>query len=338
MIRVNKEVSLQSFNTLNLPSVASHFIELTDEADINAVVDYASVHSLPILWIGGGSNLVLSDRIAALVVHISLRGIRLIHESKQRVLVDVMAGENWHHFVNESVLKGWFGIENLALIPGTVGAAPVQNIGAYGVEAAEFIDSVRCYDVASREMVELSQQACGFAYRDSIFKRNPGRYLIISVRFSLNTQFMARLGYVALDEHLHSLGIDKPSANDLLNAVVAVRQSKLPDPSDLPNAGSFFKNPVVDQHVFESLKKQYPSLPYYKDLKGYKLAAGWLIDQCGWKGKRLERVGVHAKQALVLVNHSEGDRNDIDELSNKIKHDVKVNFGIDLEQEPIAYP
>jgi len=338
MLTVRHDVSLESFNTLRLPAIASHYVELTSESDVEEIVRYAKVNVLPILWLGGGSNLVLSDRIEALVVRIVSQGIRVASQSDDSVVVEVMAGEHWHTFVNHAVALDWFGIENLALIPGTVGAAPVQNIGAYGVEAADVIDSVRCYDLHCRSIVELGQQECLFAYRDSIFKRYPDRYLIISVTFLLLTHFKARLGYSALDEHLALKGIVHPTAKDLFDSVVAVRQSKLPDPNTLPNAGSFFKNPVVPLALFESLLIRFPLMPHFKDAKGVKLAAGWLIDQCGWKGQYLDRVGVHDQQALVLVNHSGGRRRDVDDLSEKIKHDVKAHFGVDLEQEPIAYP
>lgn len=338
MLTIHSGYELTAFNTLAMPAKAQFFTELNDLSDLPELLDFIVQHDLATLWIGGGSNLVLADEVPGCVVHISTKGIELISDSKESVLVKVAAGENWHDLVTHCLENEWFGLENLALIPGSVGASPVQNIGAYGVEVADLIDRVEVFDTFSNSFVVMGNPDCQFAYRDSLFKRNPGRFIITSVIFKLSKQFEAKCSYAALQGWLDAQGIKELSAQAIFDAVVAVRQSKLPNPELLPNAGSFFKNPVVSNECFESLRQTYPEMPNYPDAAGIKLAAGWLIDQCGWKGLYRERVGVHKDQALVLVNHAGGSRSDIDELSNDIKQSVFDRFSVQLEQEPIAYP
>lgn len=338
MIEFKQEFSLQSLNTLNLPAVAEYFATLTDRSQISEILDFAKQKSLPILWLGGGSNLVLAERVPGLVVKVALSGVELLNENNLGVRVRIGAGINWHQFVEQSVEQGWFGLENLALIPGTIGAAPVQNIGAYGVEFGDCCYSVEVMDLLDQSLHQLSSEQCQFGYRDSLFKQNPGRYLILAVQLQLSKQFTPKLGYAALDSQLQSSGIDKPSGMDIFNAVVEVRSSKLPNPELLPNAGSFFKNPVVDSDHFQELKSRYPSIPSYADEQGVKLAAGWLIDQAGFRGLRDEHVGMHADQALVLVNHNDATRKDVEHFSSRVAGAVFEKFAVRLEQEPIPYP
>jgi len=252
------------------------------------------------------------------------------------VRVRASAGENWHAFVRWTLERGYFGLENLALIPGSVGASPVQNIGAYGVEVGELIESVYAYDIRRAEWVTLKAEACQFGYRDSIFKREAGRYVIASVDFLLSEVFAPRISYAPLANTLKE--ISSVTARDVFEAVCQIRSSKLPDPNELANAGSFFKNPVVSEAIFQELNERYPQLPNYAAQTGRKLAAGWLIEQAGLKGYQQGKVGVHALQALVLVNYGGASRSDLEALASLVKERVEQKFGIELEQEPIAYP
>jgi UDP-N-acetylmuramate dehydrogenase len=338
MLTIHSWHDLTAFNTLAMPAKAQFFAELSDLNDLPELLDFIAKQDLPSLWIGGGSNLVLADEVPGCVVHIATKGIEIQSDSEESVLIKVAAGESWHGLVTHCLENGWYGLENLALIPGSVGASPVQNIGAYGVEVADLIDQVEVFDTLSNSFNVMQKADCQFAYRDSLFKRNPGRFIITSVRFSLSKQFEAKCSYAALQGWLDTQGIKELSAQAIFDAVVAVRQSKLPNPEVLPNAGSFFKNPVVSNDCFEGLRQIYPEIPNYPDASGVKLAAGWLIDQCGWKGLYRERVGVHKDQALVIVNHAGGSRQDIDELADDIKQSVFNRFSVRLEQEPIAYP
>lgn len=338
MLKIHSWHDLTPFNSLAIPAKAQFFTELFDLNDLPELLEFINQRDLSTLWIGGGSNLVLADEIPGCVVHIATNGIDLISESEESVLIKVAAGESWHHFVMYCLEKEWFGLENLALIPGSVGASPVQNIGAYGVEVANLIDQVEVYDTALNIFTIMQNADCMFAYRDSLFKQNPGRFIITSVVFKLSKQFKAQCSYAALQGWLDNQGVKELSARAVFDAVVAVRRSKLPDPDLLPNVGSFFKNPIVSSEHFESLRQMYPEIPNYPDKSGVKLAAGWLIDQCGWKGLYRERVGVHKDQALVLVNHFGGSRSDIDALAGDIRQSVLDRFSVQLEQEPIAYP
>ena len=338
MLTIYNEFDLTAFNTLAMPAKAQFFAELTDLSDLPELLDFIAQNGMPTLWLGGGSNLVLADKVPGCVVHIATKGIELLSESQESVLIKVAAGESWHGLVRQCLDNKWFGLENLALIPGSVGASPVQNIGAYGVEVADRIDRVEVFDTLSSTFRVMQKSECQFAYRDSLFKRNPGRFIITSVLFELSKHFEAKCSYAALQDWLDVQGVKEPTAQAIFDAVVAVRQSKLPNPDLLPNAGSFFKNPVVSIDCFERLRQTYPGIPHYQDVSGVKLAAGWLIDQSGWKGVYRDRVGVHKDQALVLVNHSGGTRIDIERLAGEIKQSVLDRFSVQIEQEPIAYP
>ncbi|MFO7746311.1 MAG: UDP-N-acetylmuramate dehydrogenase [Orrella sp.] len=326
-------------NTLALPCVADNALVLDDESLLPALqAKWSPAH--PYKTIGGGSNLVLPERLLGRVVLMALKGIRLIEEDEASVLVSVAAGQSWHGWVETALAAGWHGLENLALIPGSVGAAPVQNIGAYGVEVSQCITHVRVWDFEQGHVRNLSAAECRFAYRDSLFKQTEGRsLLILSVCFRLTKRqaWRAVLDY----PDLRSLTLGEADTEVevtpqmVFDQVVAVRRHKLPDPSDIPNVGSFFKNPVVCSTTFQTLKQRHPQLVAYPQANDqYKLAAGWLIDQCGWKGKRMGAVGVHERQALVLVNISAGRAADVLALADAIRTDVFKTFGVGLEIEP----
>ncbi|WP_397476037.1 UDP-N-acetylmuramate dehydrogenase [Pusillimonas sp.] len=316
--------------------------------------------------LGGGSNVILQPRISGLVIKVETRGVRLLSDGEDEVVVEAQAGENWHEFVLHCVDQGWHGLENLALIPGTVGAAPVQNIGAYGVELDQRFHSLLAWNLRRGCMVEMGPQDCGFAYRDSVFKRaQAGDWLIVAVRLRLSRQWRPVLDYPALAGHPSLMpasvsssgtvnatakppactaaaepvpaGTAAPTARQVFEAVCDIRRSKLPDPAVLGNAGSFFKNPIVDASVYERIRSMEPGVVAYPLENGaYKLAAGWLIERAGWKGRRLGPAGVHHRQALVLVNHGGATAGDIKRLAEAVKADVARRFGATLEQEPVS--
>jgi len=327
--------NLSAFNTLGLPSRAEALVRFDDSKQVDElsalVKSYENVFVL-----GGGSNVVLGAKVSGLVVKVETRGMRLVEENAEEIVVEVQAGENWHSFVSHCVSQSWHGIENLALIPGTVGAAPVQNIGAYGVELDQCFHSLVAWNFRTGRKVEMGPGDCKFAYRDSLFKHSePGSWLILALRLRLTRSWSPVLSYPALRQALPDTEA-VPSAQQVFDAVCAIRRSKLPDPKVLGNAGSFFKNPVVDAATYGRVKSSEPELVAYTQPDGtYKLAAGWLIDRAGWKGRRLGPAGVHDRQALVLVNHGGATAEDIQLLAETIKSDVYERFGVRLEQEPV---
>lgn len=326
-------VDLQPLTTLCLPAVARQFIQVDSrERLLDALVAHDRL-SQPLLVLGGGSNLVLTTDFEGLCLRVCSRGIKAQLLSDSRVRVVVEAGESWHDFVDHCLQQGWYGLENLALIPGTVGAAPIQNIGAYGVEVKHLIDHVEVWDRKLRQLMCLSGKQCCFGYRDSLFKSGePARYVVVSVAFDLSLNFSPQLAYGGLSEQV--VDVENLTARDLFNTVVRVRQQKLPNPLELANAGSFFKNPVIPQAHYDQLKLQYPGLVAYPDSRGMKLAAGWLIDAAGWKGYREGGVGVHERQALVLVNYGGADGGQLLALAKQIQADVQRHYGVLLEIEP----
>jgi len=335
LISLRENVSLQAYNTLALKQQARYFCEVSSEQELVEVCEYAQENKLSLLLLGEGSNVVFTDDFSGLVVRCVNRGVQVIEESDDHVLLSVAAGENWHHFVESCLDKGWYGLENLALIPGTVGAAPVQNIGAYGVELSQFLHSVEVYDREQSAIKNMTTAECHLSYRHSIFKDFPQRYIVVNVQLRLNKQDQPQIQYAALQEYFSDKAEQSLSARDVFNAVVAVRQSKLPDPKQIPNVGSFFKNPVIDNQRCNDLLKRYPGMPVYAvNHQQSKLAAGWLIDQAGWKGYRENNVGVHDKQALVLCNYGQAAGHEVMSLANKIKQDIQKRFEIELEQEP----
>lgn len=331
---IRENVELRALNTLHVPARARFYVEAHSADELVSSLDWAASEGLEVLILGGGSNLVLAGDFIGLVLRVAIRGRRWEHIEDHMATLVLGAGENWHEAVVYAARAGYRGIENLALIPGTAGAAPVQNIGAYGVELCDCLESVTALDRSTGELVVLENAECRFAYRDSLFKQTPGRYVIIEVRLALSRSRPLVLGYRDLQEYL---GDTKDSDLDPLHvaeAVMAIRRRKLPDPDIIPNAGSFFKNPVVDTATFESLRERDPDIVAYPQEHGVKLAAAWLIDQCGWKGFRNARVGVHNRQALVLINHSGGTGADILELAETIRQSVGERFGVTLEMEP----
>ncbi|AWB34173.1 UDP-N-acetylmuramate dehydrogenase [Orrella marina] len=326
-------------NTMSLPCRGERVFVLRSEADLPALSEAVASRERVHL-IGSASNLVLPPVLEGFTVLVRNRGVSLVQESGGVRYVDVSAGEVWHDWVVHALGKGWNGLENLALIPGTVGAAPVQNIGAYGVEVERFIDSIRVWDLQRAQMKTLARQSCGFQYRDSIFKRDENSHLlIVSVRFALPVDWQPVLKYPDLVhfEHARTQG-EAISAQEVFDAVVDIRRRKLPDPSVIPNSGSFFKNPVVSEHRYEDLRRSHPDLVSFRlDSGDYKLAAGWMIDQCGWKGHAVGPVMVHERQALVLTNTGGATQADVLDVARLISGDVKARFGVSLEIEPVCW-
>lgn len=327
---------LSGFNTLGLPCVAAHHVHLTALAQLPALSRLAAAEP-SLLVLGGGSNVVLPDALGGLVARVGFPGLRLLEARPDAWIVEAGGGVSWHGFVTACLAQGWDGLENLALIPGTVGAAPVQNIGAYGVELKDRFLGLSAWDVARGEMVEMDADDCRFGYRDSVFKHDaPGRWVIVSVRFALPRPWRPVLDYPDLRRHAGLSGEAAPSARRICDAVCEIRRAKLPDPAVQGNAGSFFKNPVIDAAQYDSLLARFPGLVGYAQPDGrYKLAAGWLIDQCGWKGRRLGPVGMHERQALVLVNHGGATAADVMALSAAVQASVAERYGVRLEPEPV---
>jgi len=289
----------------------------------------------PVLILGGGSNILLVSKEIERVLKIDIRGIEEVKEETSHIYVNAGAGENWNDFVQYTLSRNWGGLENLSLIPGQVGAAPIQNIGAYGVELKDVFFELEAYDREDRKVYAFGVNDCKFGYRDSIFKsERKGRYIILNVTFRLNKTPVLKTSYGAIREELKKMNVKSPSIRDISNAVIAIRRSKLPDPKDIGNAGSFFKNPIVNQEQFLSLSKKYADLPAYPhEDQLVKLAAGWLIEQSGWKGYRKGDAGVHENQALVLVNYGNATGSEILDLSKRITESVLKKFGVALERE-----
>lgn len=334
MVRFEKDFSLKRYNTFGLEAKAKYFFEFTESEDLpHFFSHFDEWPHLPVFLLGGGSNLLLVDDFDGLVVHANIPGIRKVREDRNHVWLEAGSGEDWDGFVAYCVSQEYYGVENLSLIPGKIGSAPVQNIGAYGVEVQEVIDSVKGFDLQSFQEYEIPASECQFSYRDSIFKHElKGRFVVTSVVFRLDKFPDFKLNYGDLQAEIIRRGGE--TLRNVREAVIAIRESKLPDPLVTGNAGSFFKNPVVDSGIAELLKVQYPAIPVYAAGDGrIKLAAGWLIEQCGWKGFRRGGAGVHEKQALVLVNYGEASGSEIYQLAREIQQSVADKFGVVLEPE-----
>ncbi|GGC03011.1 UDP-N-acetylenolpyruvoylglucosamine reductase [Marinobacterium zhoushanense] len=327
---------LRGLNTFGFEAYAQCFTRIESKDDVISLHQYLDEHRVPLLLIGGGSNLVLGPKVPGIVAQVLIAEMALEELAADRVRVTLGAGEAWHASIERLLDQGIYGLENLALIPGCVGAAPVQNIGAYGVEVKDRIEAVEVYDWQQRRFYWLDNAECRFAYRDSIFKHHADRYLITRVRFLLSRLPNCVLSYKPLREAIEPGREHNPRA--IFNAVCRIRRAKLPDPDLLGNAGSFFKNPIVSAAQYEALKQKYPDMVAYPEGSAFKLAAGWLIDRRGWKGYRRDGVGVHEHQALVLVNHGDGCRQQIETLAQQIRNDVMEQFGVQLEVEPRFYP
>lgn len=334
---VQHNVSLRPYNTFGIDACADSFVTLHNEANFRELIQSGMLRQKPFFILGGGSNVVFADRYKGLVVHPHNKGIHLLEKRDGYCYVEACAGEVWADFVRYCIACGWHGLENLAAIPGTVGAAPVQNVGAYGREAKDVISRVHLFYIESGTEEWMDAADCDFDYRWSVFKgRLKGKCLIDRVVFRLSESFEPCLTYKALANAFEEQGISHPSASQVANAVTAIRDAKLPNPSVIGSAGSFFKNPVVDSHQAHSLLQQYPDMVVFPvDENHYKLAAGWLIDHCGWKGRNCGTVGVYPKQALVLVNNGDATGADVKILAHAIIDDVYSHFGVTLECEAI---
>jgi UDP-N-acetylmuramate dehydrogenase len=330
-------VSLRPFNTMGIAAHARKLLPVHALDDLHAVRADPTLNLLPRLVLGGGSNLLFTGDFDGLVLHMRGAGIAIAGETGDAVLVRAAAGESWHRLVSWTLAHGLGGMENLSLIPGSVGASPIQNIGAYGSELKDCFHELTAFDFETGELLRLDRVACEFAYRDSIFKhRLRDRAVILDVTFALPKQWQPNLRYAELAQEVAARGLTEPGAADISEAVIAIRRRKLPDPALLGNAGSFFKNPVVPSAQRDALLAQHPKLVSYAQGDGScKLAAGWLIDQCGWKGRAMGAAGVYEKQALVLVNRGGASGAEMVALAQAIQRDVEERFGVRLEPEPV---
>ncbi|MBC3376775.1 UDP-N-acetylmuramate dehydrogenase [Pseudomonas sp. SWRI92] len=337
-LHVQAGVSLKPFNSFGVDVSARLFAEAHSDADVRQALAYAAEHAVSLLVIGGGSNLLLTGDIDALVVRMASQGIRLLSDDGERVVIEAEAGEPWHPFVQHTLAQGWSGLENLSLIPGTVGAAPMQNIGAYGVEIKDVFAGLTALDRQTGELRDFTLEECDFSYRDSLFKQQAGRWLILRVRFALSRAAHLHLEYGPVRQRLTEQGINQPTPSDVSRAICSIRSEKLPDPAVLGNAGSFFKNPLVPASHVAQLKARYPDLVAYPQPDGQmKIAAGWLIEHAGWKGFRDGDAGVHKLQALVLVNYGNATGLQLLELARRIQKDIAERFQVELEMEPNRY-
>jgi len=332
---IEKDFSLKPFNTFAVEARARYFAQAHDDQEVREALAAAQRLGLPLRVLGGGSNLLFTSDVEALVVRLVSRGIRVLSDEGDHVVLEAEAGEPWHPFVLHSLELGLAGLENLSLIPGTVGAASIQNVGAYGVEISDVFAGLTALDRTTGELCEFDAAACAFGYRDSLFKQKAGRFIILRVRFALRRAPRLQLEYGPLRQRLLQAGVEHPTPRDVSDAVCAIRREKLPDPQVLGNAGSFFKNPLVPQSLADELRKCHPNLVAFPQANGQvKLAAGWLIEQAGWKGFREGDAGVHGLQALVLVNHGQASGKQILALARRIQTDITLRFGVVLEIEP----
>jgi UDP-N-acetylmuramate dehydrogenase len=330
MIQTNK--NLKEYNTFGISVKAEMFAVFSSIEELKQILSFRN--DKKILVLGGGSNLLLTKDFDGLVIKNEIKRFEVIEETVSEVIVESGAGENWHEFVLNCIDKGFGGIENLSLIPGSVGASPMQNIGAYGVEIKDVFESLSAYHIKSGEIHYFDKTKCEFGYRESIFKNKvKGEYIILTVTFRLTKNPTINSSYGAINEQLKVMGIQVPTIKELSAAVIAIRQSKLPDPKIIGNAGSFFKNPTVDNVLLEKIQENYPDIPNYPAENGRKLAAGWLIEKAGWKGRTFDNYGVHKLQALVLVNYGNCTGQEIFDLSSQIIQDVFEKFGVLLERE-----
>lgn len=329
--------SLLPYNSFRMAVEARYFARFTDMSNLQAQLEayHQTLQALPLFILGGGSNILFTGNYNGLVLKNELKGIQLVEEDDNHYYIKAMGGESWHGFVSYCVEQGYGGVENMSLIPGNVGASPIQNIGAYGVEIKDVFHSLEAWHIQEQSLQTFHLDDCAFGYRESVFKgKYKGQFIITSVTYRLSKQHQPNTRYGAIEQELERMGIQEPSIRDVAAAVIHIRRSKLPDPAQTGNAGSFFKNPVVTQQHFETLLQQYPHIPGYPASNNTtKLSAGWLIEQCGWKGYREGDAGCHAQQALVLVNYGKASGSDILNLANQICASVEEKFGVTLEKE-----
>ena len=332
-MQIEENISLKQFNTFGINVKAKHFAAFASADELGELLTVAANESKLVL--GGGSNILFTKDVDGLVLKNEMKGMELIKEDDEFVYVKAGAGENWHAFVMYCISNNWGGVENLSLIPGNVGASPMQNIGAYGVEIKDVFEELEAFHLHDKTAVTFSTADCAFGYRESVFKQQyKNQFAILNVTFRLRKQPLFNTSYGAINAELEAMGVTTINIQAISQAVINIRSSKLPDPRQIGNAGSFFKNPTITKQRFIELKSQYPSVVGYENADGtVKLAAGWLIEQCGWKGYRKGDAGCHAKQALVLVNYGNADGAAIYNLSEEILQSVNEKFGVELERE-----
>jgi UDP-N-acetylmuramate dehydrogenase len=336
-LQVQPRVSLKPFNTFGVDVQARLFAEAHSDADVREALAYAAEHDVPLLVIGGGSNLLLTADIQSLVLRMATRGIRILSDDGSKVVIEAEAGEPWHPFVQHTLAQGLSGLENLSLIPGTVGAAPMQNIGAYGVEVREFIRRVEVWDRAESRIVLIGNAECGFGYRDSVFKRTPDRWIITAVEFALSRTHELRLDYAGVREELAALGVETPRPPAIAEAIARIRMRKLPNPQAIGNAGSFFKNPLVPEALATSLQREHVAMPAWPAGDGHsKLSAAWLVEAAGFRGVREGDAGISSQHALVLVNHGHATGAALRALAERVQTGVRERFGVELQPEPLV--
>lgn len=333
-MNIQKNVSLKAFNTFGIDKKAKYFFEASSVQEVIKALEEAERLNISVFVLGGGSNILLTEDLEAFVIKMDIKGIHPVSETDEHVFVKVGAGEVWHDFVRHAITSGWAGVENLSLIPGTVGASPMQNIGAYGVEIKEVFDNLEAINIKTKQLETFNHAACKFGYRDSVFKHEAkGRYIITHVTFKLNTTPTFNTSYGAIKATLDQMDVKELSLDAVSQAVIAIRQSKLPDPKIIGNAGSFFKNPTLVQSHYSDLQRHYPGIPGFPVEGGVKVPAAWLLEQAGWKGKTFGNVGVHKDQPLVLVNYGGADGKAIKLLSEQIQKDILAKFNISLQPE-----
>jgi len=333
---VVENASLLGRNTFRVAARAGMLVDVRKPAALGELFDYAALRTQPLLVLGEGSNILFTRDWPGVVLAIAAHGVRVLDDGGDHARVRVEAGEPWNDFVHWSLAHGYVGLENLVLIPGTVGAAPIQNIGAYGTEVREFIVAVEAWDRHARKLARLDNVACAFGYRDSVFKRERDRYVVTAVEFELARERPLRLDYAGVREELAAMGIDEPRAPAVAEAIARIRTRKLPNPALIGNAGSFFKNPLVDPALADALRQAHPALPAWRAGAQSKLSAAWLIETCGFKGLREGDAGVSERHALVLVNHGRASGAELWALAERVRAGVRDRFGIELEAEPLV--
>ncbi|ALN90768.1 MULTISPECIES: UDP-N-acetylmuramate dehydrogenase [Lysobacter] len=335
-LRIVRDAPLRQRNTFGVAARAPWLVSIDDPAALPQALQSAPLRDGLALVLGGGSNLLFAGDPDGAVLELSGRSVQVLRHEDEHAIVRADAGVQWHGFVLQSLALGYAGLENLALIPGTVGASPIQNIGAYGVEVRDFVQAVEAFEPASGQWHRFDNAACGFGYRDSRFKQSPDRYLISSVEFALPLRPALKLDYAGLGEELAAMGVDAPTPQNVADAVIAIRRRKLPDPAVLGNAGSFFKNPILPAAQAEALLARHPAMPVFRgaDAGTRKLSAAWLIDACGWKGHRDGDAGVSPAHALVLVNHGGASGQQLLDLARRIAESVQARFQVAIEPEP----
>jgi len=335
-MKIQENYPLKDITTFHAKVFATEYTEFASSEELKEILSSLVIVGKPFMILGGGSNVLFTGDYGGVIIRNVVKGIEVVKEEDDAIYVRANGGEKWHDFVLYCVSHNYGGIENLSLIPGTVGAGPIQNIGAYGVELKDTLYEVLAMNINTYELKKFSNADCKFGYRDSIFKgEQKGMYVILAVTFKLaKNPEKVNVSYGTISKELEDMGIRKPTIADVSKAVIKIRSSKLPDPAKLGNAGSFFKNPIIDNSDFEKLQQQFPDIAFFPMPDGYtKLAAGWMIEQCGWKGKRIGDAGVHKDQALVLVNYGDATGKEIYDLSTKVIESVKQKFGIELERE-----